>query len=192
MADQRSSRERRHGPGAERYGGEAGGFAEPGYARSAQFADPRWDSHDPWLGAQGQFGPRGFGSSSERTSGGDDRWQQSYAGVRGERFGYEPEESGASARLSDRDERRTFRGRGPKGYRRSDERIREDACELLTEDDRIDASNVEVAVSESEVTLTGTVNSRDEKRRAEDLAERISGVRDVHNHLRIVNEGGRG
>lgn len=83
-----------------------------------------------------------------------------------------------------------FRGRGPKGYRRSDERIREDVCECLTEDDRIDATNVEVQVKDCEVTLTGTVNSRMEKRRAEDLIDALPGVRDVNNNLRVVNEGG--
>ena len=83
-----------------------------------------------------------------------------------------------------------FRGRGPKGYKRSDERIREDVCECLTEDERIDPTNVEVQVKDCEVTLTGSVNSREEKRRAEDLIDRLAGVRDINNNLRVVNEGG--
>jgi len=74
-----------------------------------------------------------------------------------------------------------YHGKGPKGYRRSDERIREDVCDLLSDDPRIDASNLEVAVKECEVTLSGTVNSRYDKRLVEDLAEGISGVKDVHN-----------
>ncbi len=36
------------------------------------------------------------------------------------------------------------------------------------------------------VTLTGTVPSREAKRRAEALAERVGGVRDVHNTLAIA------
>lgn len=80
------------------------------------------------------------------------------------------------------------RGRGPRGYRRSDARIREDVCDLLTEDPYLDASNMEVQVKECEVTLSGSVNSREDKRRAEDLIERISGVKDVHNHLRVASE----
>jgi osmotically-inducible protein OsmY len=83
---------------------------------------------------------------------------------------------------------RSFRGRGPLGYRRSDERIREDACESLTQDDRVDASNIEVRVKDCEVTLSGSVNSRDEKRRAEDLIERLSGVKDVNNSLRVARQ----
>jgi hypothetical protein len=35
------------------------------------------------------------------------------------------------------------------------------------------------------VTLTGTVNSRSDKRRAEDVADRVSGVTNVQNNLRL-------
>lgn len=78
----------------------------------------------------------------------------------------------------------SHRGRGPKGYKRSDERIHEDVCERLTEDPFIDASNIEVTVRDGEVTLDGTVSSRGLKRRAEDLAEMASGVANVQNNLR--------
>jgi BON domain len=85
----------------------------------------------------------------------------------------------------------SFRGRGPKGYRRGDERIREDLCERLTEDAHIDASEMEVAVANGEITLSGAVRSREEKRHAEDLAEMVSGAREVHNNLRVQMIGGR-
>ena len=78
-----------------------------------------------------------------------------------------------------------YAGRGPRGYRRSDERIREEVNERLTDDWRVDASDIEVSVSNSIVTLTGRVNSREEKRRAEDIAESVSGVTDVSNQLRV-------
>ena len=77
------------------------------------------------------------------------------------------------------------RGRGPKGYQRSDERIKEDVSDRLTDDYYVDASDIEVQVSSAEVILTGTVNSRNEKRRAEDLAESAKGVRNVENRLRV-------
>ena len=77
------------------------------------------------------------------------------------------------------------RGRGPKGYTRSDERIREDVNDRLTDDGWLDASDIEVQVSSSEVTLTGEVKSREEKRRAEDIADAVSGVKHVQNNLRI-------
>jgi hypothetical protein len=83
------------------------------------------------------------------------------------------------------DQQREHRGRGPKGYRRSDERIKEDVNDRLSDDYYLDASDVEVTVTNTEVTLTGTVNSREDKRRAEDLAESVSGVSNVENRLRV-------
>jgi len=79
-------------------------------------------------------------------------------------------------------------GKGPMNYQRADERIREDVCDMLTDDDHIDASQIEIQVRGGEVTLTGTVASREMKRRAEELAERQRGVKDVHNQLRIARE----
>ena len=81
------------------------------------------------------------------------------------------------------------RGKGPKNYSRSSEKIREDVCEMLSEDSHTDASEIEVSVKGTEVTLTGTVENRMRKRRAEDLAERVSGVSHVQNNLRIMNQG---
>jgi osmotically-inducible protein OsmY len=76
-------------------------------------------------------------------------------------------------------------GKGPRNYRRSDRRIAEDVSDLLTDDDFLDASNIEVAVDAGEVLLQGTVDSRADKRRAEDLALSIKGVTDVRNSLRL-------
>jgi|SRR5688572_5108771 len=82
-----------------------------------------------------------------------------------------------------------FKGVGPKGYRRSDDRIREDVSDRLSDDDMLNAGNIEVVVNNCDVTLTGTVDSRWAKRRAEDLAESISGVDNVSNQLRVENTG---
>jgi osmotically-inducible protein OsmY len=79
-------------------------------------------------------------------------------------------------------------GRGPKGYRRSDERIREDVSDKLMEHPDLDASEIEVKVSNGEVTLSGLVDSRWAKRLAEDIAESSTGVRDVMNQLRVPSE----
>jgi hypothetical protein len=78
-----------------------------------------------------------------------------------------------------------FAGRGPKGYIRSDERIREDVCEYLSADDDVDATDIEVSVQDGEVTLEGTVQTRSMKHHAENLADEVSGVKDVHNRLRV-------
>ena len=77
------------------------------------------------------------------------------------------------------------RGRGPKNYARSDDRIRDDVNDRLTDDPHIDASDIEVSVSNHEVTLSGRVNSRFAKRHAEDIAESVSGVTHVQNNLRV-------
>jgi osmotically-inducible protein OsmY len=92
-------------------------------------------------------------------------------------------------RRRDRDMREAgyHRGRGPKGYQRSDARIMEDVNDRLTDDPHLDASEIEVSVTGREVTLTGKVNSRFEKRHAEDLAESVSGVAHVQNNLRVQN-----
>jgi len=81
-------------------------------------------------------------------------------------------------------QRGEHRGKGPKGYKRSDDRIREDVCDRLSDDDELDASEITVTVKGGEVTLEGTVEDRRAKQRAEDLAEFVSGVRDVDNKLR--------
>jgi hypothetical protein len=86
------------------------------------------------------------------------------------------------------EQRALYAGRGPKDYQRSDDRIREEVCDCMTDDPLLDASEIVVQVSTGVVTLSGTVSSRDQKRRAEDVAERVSGVKDVTNQLRVSRE----
>lgn len=88
-------------------------------------------------------------------------------------------------------EQTSYRGRGPKNYKRSDERIQEDVNDRLSDDWHLDASDVTVSVEGGDVILSGTVGSRYDKRYAEDLAERVSGVSNVENRIR-VNANTRG
>jgi osmotically-inducible protein OsmY len=83
------------------------------------------------------------------------------------------------------DGRGSHQGKGPKGYRRSDERIRDEVSDRLSDDHWLDASDIEVKVENGEVTLSGTVTERDSKRRAERLAESASGVSDVQNNIKV-------
>lgn len=76
-------------------------------------------------------------------------------------------------------------GKGPKGWRRSDERIREEVSETLERHPEIDASEIEVEVKEGIVLLKGSVENRRQKRMAEDSVERLSGVKDVRNELSV-------
>lgn len=80
---------------------------------------------------------------------------------------------------------KSFFGKGPKGYKRSDERIREEICEALYHHSAIDASEIDVTVQNGEVVLKGTVDERRMKRLAEDCAEGVSGVNDVRNEIRV-------
>ena len=101
-----------------------------------------------------------------------------------------PRSFGDTSRYADRPYDRgwdtpDYRGLGPRGYQRSDARVFEDICDRLTVDPRIDASDIEVDVKGAEVTLRGSVRSREEKRYAEDVVEHVMGVRDVNNHLKV-------
>lgn len=79
-----------------------------------------------------------------------------------------------------------FYGRGPRGYTRSDERIREDICDRLTSHGELDVSDVDVKVEGGEVTLEGRVDSRRVKHAIENVADSVLGVLDVHNHVRVT------
>ena len=99
------------------------------------------------------------------------------------------EEEGPFERMGDRVREgwRKLTGRGPKGYKRSDERIREDVSERIARSG-VNAEDVEVKVEKGEVTLTGFVDGRDEKRMIEDIADDVFGVDEVNNHLRVRRE----
>jgi hypothetical protein len=80
------------------------------------------------------------------------------------------------------------RGKGPKNYQRSDERIKEMICERLREDPEIDASEVIVNVQGGKVTFDGTVDSRHVKMEIEGIADQF-GVQEVQNNLRVQRQG---
>lgn len=79
------------------------------------------------------------------------------------------------------DERR----RGPKNYRRSDERITEVLSERLMESAHLDSSDVTVTVREANVTLEGTVPERWMKHAIENIAITSWGVVDVENRITV-------
>lgn len=89
-----------------------------------------------------------------------------------------------------------FGPRAAAGPSRRDEReyrrervIRAVICGRLDHDRGLDTSDLHVTVRGSEVTLDGSVRSREEKRRAEDLAD-VRGVTHVQNNLRVRQGGG--
>ncbi|HET7037479.1 MAG TPA: BON domain-containing protein [Thermomicrobiaceae bacterium] len=80
-------------------------------------------------------------------------------------------------------------GKGPK---RSDSRIQDEVSQRLTQHGQLDASNIDVNASNGVVTLTGTVDSRQAKRTADQLADAVPGVQDVLNRLTIQQGGQSG
>jgi BON domain len=74
-------------------------------------------------------------------------------------------------------------GRGPRDWRRTDERIRDDVCQWMADDPRLDAREIDVRVEDGDVTLEGRVDDRAARRLAEDIAAAVPGVRDVFNRL---------
>ena len=140
----------------------------------------------------GGYGAGASGGSYGRSSGGYGSNDRSSSNDRGffERAGDEVASwfgDDDAARRREQD----HRGRGPANYTRSDERILEDACDKLTEDWGVDASSIQVTVQSGEVTLDGTVPSREQKRRAEDCVDDLSGVKHVQNNLRVQQSGNR-
>ncbi|HVY46566.1 MAG TPA: BON domain-containing protein [Minicystis sp.] len=131
------------------------------YGYREPYGSPGPRQHPGWYGTGGQMSSR-FGAGSP--------------------YGYGYGQRGAWMREG------PHRGRGPKGYKRSDERIREDVCDRLTDHPDIDASDIDVLVQGQEVTLTGTVPERRLKHLAEYLAEDVAGVQEVHNQLRVRRE----
>jgi len=81
---------------------------------------------------------------------------------------------------------RDHRGRGPRNYVRSDERILEDIHDRLSCDWSMDTSDVEVNVNEGVVQLNGEVKDQSIKYRIEDIAESIAGVKDIENKIRLT------
>lgn len=163
---------------------EGGRSGFRGYAEGGMFTGRRTDSGNDYA--------RGYISdeSESRFDGGSNAYGRAFRPNVG---GFGPDQGRESRREAggtrgggaDDERRESFRGRGPQGYSRSTERITEDVNEALHDDHDVDASGISVSVENGEVTLSGTVSSRREKRLAEQIAEHARGVRDVHNRLRV-------
>jgi hypothetical protein len=86
--------------------------------------------------------------------------------------------------------RNDFSGKGPRGYRRSDEKIYEQSCETLWRSPHVDPSEIEVSVQDGIIKLKGTVHKREFKRWAERLLDNIPGVVDIQNEIKVVTDKG--
>jgi hypothetical protein len=186
------------GQGQRGYGraiyGESG-LGDPDRGERSGYGSSRWQS-------SGGGGARSYGSSGGygQGSSGDYGAYGGFHGLSGGYAGYGRGSGGYNPTGSDRDRfgsrrdqgfrsrdigRGGFAGRGPKGYTRTDERVREDVCDRLSQDDEVDASEISVRVENGEVTLEGSTETRRQKHRAEEIAADVSGVSDVHNNVRV-------
>lgn len=181
----------------QRWGGQQSRDSQQpwqGQGRTQNYGN-QFGRQDPWpRGGQSTFGDQFRGGQSAGLD------SQTYGGQHyGTQYGNDQayrraslqssgSETGAHGQTGAYGLQQAHRGKGPKGYTRTDERIREEICELLSDDFSIDASEISVQVKDGVVTLEGTVQDRTQKHRAEDLADNCSGVKDVHNGLRVTRQ----
>jgi hypothetical protein len=158
------------GEGRGGYSAAGGGWGQGGYGRDP---DERW----PDEGYQG----RGYGGEYERG-----REERAGHGQFGGRRG-----SSSATYAPSWQTPGEHSGRGPKGYKRSDERVRDDVSDRLEQSGSIDASEIEVDVKDGIVTLRGSVSERTQKRLAEEAADSTPGVRDVRNEVRVAERDAR-
>jgi osmotically-inducible protein OsmY len=142
---------------------------------------------ETWGRGGGQERDRGWqGESQGRSSGWYDESQGQGQGIRqGMRNVMREGREQAEGFLQNTLRRvQEFVGKGPKGFTRTDERILEEVHERLSYG-YLDASEIEVTVKGGEVTLKGTVNSKQDRRIAEDAIEDVVGVKEVDNRLKV-------
>jgi len=197
-----------YGENRGRYSGDMnrGGYSGEGrdwnrgddWNRSSEFGrGSDWNRSSDWNRGNDWNRNRGYSGSgsrdyddrygSERNRGNDRSWWSKTKDEVSSWFGDDDAE-----RRRRMDERGEYRGKGPKGYTRSDDRIKEDVNDRLSDDPMVDASDIDVSVNNAEVTLTGTVSDRSQKRRAEDIAESISGVKNVENRIKVGTSSNMG
>ncbi|HEY0877473.1 MAG TPA: BON domain-containing protein [Zeimonas sp.] len=157
--DARYSGEGYHYPGGARYADESGRRSARVHAH---FDENRsWDPADrDVLWRRGEYGSRLYGNVVGAATPSGTAGIRRYAPGRAER-------------------------RGPKGYARSDERLRDDICERLSDETWLDLSEVEVHVEDGRVRLEGEVRDRYSKHAIEDIADGAWGVKDVDNRIRV-------
>jgi len=168
--------------------GEGDDYDGEGYTHTTRFplsfatrweADPRRANTQYYKGSEdmANYGVGGYYGNTYRENSRDR--ERSWSSDPGQRQGYRSNDERLDVQTG------THRGKGPKNYGRSDNRIYDDINDYLSEDSFVDASDIEVRVTNGEVTLMGSVDSRADKRRAEDIAESVSGVKNIENRLRV-------
>lgn len=161
-------------------GSHEGSYGGASYGQGSSFGQ---GGYSPSSYDQGSsYGQSGTGRGTHQSE--RDQWSGSQGGFSGQRSQNQFGSSGYGQSQT------SHAGKGPKGYKRSDDRIREEVSDALEQDSQIDASEIEVSVKEGVVTLSGTVESRHLKRMAEDCVSDVRGVKDVTNNLQVQSSHG--
>ena len=178
--------------GAQGYGGEGGSGAQ-GYG--GQGAYGRYGSQSDYGTPGGYAGDRVYRqqSGAQHETGGGAHYggqvsygQGAYGGYGQGEWGRSSGQSGPSwGNWGQSGPAAKQQRRGPKGYQRSDERLKEDICERLMNRWDIDSSDVSIEVSGGNVILEGNVPERRMRHAIEDLVDDCYGVRDIDNRLRV-------
>lgn len=172
------------------HGGSAFGRMDTGYDRDSIAGGRDRDMNRGEVGTydnrmQQHGGYNAYGRNSEGNYGDRGRWDRNDQQPGGGNYGGSSRDYYGQGYGAQAQPQQSHRGKGPMNFTRSDERIKEHVSEQLMEHHEIDASNVTVEVKNGEVTLSGTVNDRNQRRMIEDVVEQVSGVRDVHMSIKI-------
>jgi hypothetical protein len=139
-----------------------------------------------------KHGYRGYGSGFGRGSegyGGAIHWGRGFAGVGTPGLSSSDALPHFGLLTPEVYEPGPYRGVPPKGYSRSDHRIRDDICDELTRHPDVDPSRLTVTVRDAEVTIEGAVDALWARRLVDAIASECVGVRQVHNRLRVEPRG---
>jgi osmotically-inducible protein OsmY len=165
------------GQGSQNYGGQqrfGGGQGSQNYGGQQGYGGGGMGNYSGESSRQGYF----TGESSGQGYGGQQGYGSAGVGYAGQGYGYGSQQGSFGSQQGE------HRGKGPKGYQRSDERIKEMVCERLRDDPSIDPSEVTITVLSGKITLEGTVDSRQTKNSIEEIAEQF-GSQEVQNNLRV-------
>jgi hypothetical protein len=189
--------EERRGSGTSRWSGYAGGSRHFGGSSGSQRYGVA--SSQGYGGAVERQGYGGFGSEGDRSGRGRFGYSREAYGSDAESRGHAWDRSGSEWAGGERGgdggspsptfRHGSLRKRSPKGYTRSDERIREDVCDRLTES-YLECEEVTVTVKNGEVVLGGRAPSGETRRQIERVAEGVTGVQDVTNQIRTRRDAG--
>jgi hypothetical protein len=184
-------------PGRSRYreGTSAGHSPRDQYAHEHSSSEemfgrrpfgPPEDTHYYGTGAAG-WGGRGFTGGAYGWGNGPRDQEPTLASEYSDESAVSYEGYGRRNPVSSRPYARNPYPQGPKGYQRSDERLKEDISERLMQSHQIDCSDVTVDVRGAKVVLEGSVPSRHMKHAIEDLVDVCPGVQDIDNRVRVAS-----